>query len=403
MPLNLDEVRMFSGMEIRKGDVILYSADFNGGLNKADVEIESLHSISDNGGISVILAHKGRYGKDTPHLKDFEDYLRKKLRKDVFYFEENNTPAAVEYVGALEPGDIAIMGNARMHEGEEKNDSVLARQFADLALRNDENARLVVGGPGKAHRKNASNYSIQDSIPAYAAPSLINEMQAIEPWAGKSREYSVAVLGGVKGEKIKDGLTGFAETYDAIILGGIALNTILKAKGVKIGKSVIDDDGKTFEKYAEKVLKSNNAHKLRIPEKIIIAKPCEGGFEDAGWTTIEAGVPDNYMIVDFVLPYSALDALWKLEKEGGRLAVVGTPGIAKEGFTKSTDAIMNYANNNNIKTLIMGGDAINEMKSGNAKYVSIGGSGLHYITNGTTPVWEKLKENKKKFAAYYSL
>jgi phosphoglycerate kinase len=227
MPLNLGEVNLFSDIEIKEGDMFLYSSDFNGGLNKADIEIESLRRISECGGVAVILAHKGRYKKgDTPHLNEFAEYLSKRLKRYVHYYSYNNTRSAIIYSGSLGNGGIAIMGNTRMNEGEEENSSGLARQFADLALKNDKNAKLVIGGPGKAHRKNASNYAIQDFMPACAAPSLINEMTAIEPWAGKSGIYSVAVLGGVKGEKIKDGLVGFANSYHKIILGGIVLNSV---------------------------------------------------------------------------------------------------------------------------------------------------------------------------------
>jgi hypothetical protein len=158
------------------------------------------------------------------------------------------------------------------------------------------------------------------------------------------------------------------------------------------------DDGKKYTKYAEDVLRSENAKKLCIPEKVIIAKPAgKKEFADARQTHIDEGVPKGWMIVGSVLPDSALDALNNVEKKGGRLLVAGTPGIV--GLDKATPVIVEYANSKNIKAVIVGGDTSSEIKS-SAFSLTIGGAGLHYAAYGTTPVWEKLIENKRQFSAW---
>lgn len=405
MPLNLDDVNMFSNMEIRKGDIVLYSADFNGKYSKADVEVEPLRHISDCGANVVILAHKGRLKEgNTEDLKGFANYLGGMLDRNVYYYSENATPKAIKRVGQLEDGDIIVMGNVRMNEGEEAGSVELAKQYANLALKNKKDGKkalFVAGGPGKVHRKESSNYWIMDYLPACASPSIVNEMQVLEPFVGKKKGvFSVAVIGGIKTkEKVNEGLANFAEIYDAVIpMGGVA-NTIYSAQGKSIGKSVIRDGGKSYEEDVLKVLNSSNTHKICLPEKVIIAKPVEGDFEDKGLTVIDAGVPDEYMIVDFELPVSALGALWKLEKDGGRMVVAGTPGIAKAGFTEATNAIAKYANNPNIETLVLGGDTGNDLQlKPHVKKLTGGGANLHILRYGTSHVWEKLKENKNKFA-----
>lgn len=408
--LDTDDIRLLEKKQIKKGERWLYSADFNTKYSKKedgsvqlksteriDGECKDIKYISEKGGIVIILAHQGRFkDKDTVHLDFITPYLSKKLGKEVKYFPENNTPLAVEFVKSLEPGDVAIMGNTRFHEGEEKNDSLLAQQFANLI--SETGGCIAISGFGKAHRAHASNVGILQHLAGYATKGHVREMNLLKKWAGRKKEvYSVAVLGGVKKEKITEGLKGFSETYDIIIPGGIVLNTIYLAQGRKIGKSVIEDEGKKYDNIIKEILKADKGKKICIPKEVIIAKPTNKGFEDVKKIMIDQGVPEDYMIVDFVLPDSALRTLENLSQHGGRLVLAGTPGIYTAGFKTATDTILEYTNKNDIDVIALGGDTSSEIKL--KGYSSTGGgSALSFVANGTTAVYEALKLNKKKFS-----
>ncbi|MBN1672352.1 MAG: phosphoglycerate kinase [Kiritimatiellae bacterium] len=412
MPINFDDVRQLQNATVKPGDTWLYSADFNTpfigephaplrpkNADRLDSECEDIRQIADSGGIVLILAHQGRWkGGSADHLNTAADYLGRKLGHKIVYCLQNNTPLAYEYVDQLEPGQIIVMGNVRFHEGEEKNDAKLAAQFADLVRRPGNAGRAAIGGFGKAHRANASNVGLLQFVPGYLTRSQVREMRQLEAWAGAADEYSVAVLGGVKKEKITDGLTGFCKTYDAVIPGGIVLNTIYLAQGKQIGDSIVKDGDKRFDGVVKPLLESKeSAAKICVPDEVIIASPAGSAFRDSRRIAIDDGVPAGFQIVDFVLPDSALKALDTLGAHGGRLVLAGTPGIYLSGFTVATDAILATMNRPNVNAIALGGDTAAEVRFEGPSSTG-GGAALHFVAAGTTAVFEALKANKTAFS-----
>jgi len=265
MVINLDDIAQLRNAYINPGNRWIYSTDFNIGhkgpklrnSSRVDVEVDDAKFILDQGGIVLFLAHKGRFKDgDTEDLEFIVPHLENQLGVGVAYYPENNTLDAFEFTRNLMPGTAAIMGNTRKNEGEEKNDAELAAQFAILGQ------FVAVGGFGKAHREHASNVGILQHLPGYATQSHLDEMISLGPWTGSDPDtYSVAVLGGIKKEKITAGLVGFVESYDAVIPGGIVLNTILRVQGYEIGDSIIEDNGKTYETEVEAVLRGKKWRK----------------------------------------------------------------------------------------------------------------------------------------------
>ncbi|MBR9706599.1 phosphoglycerate kinase [Candidatus Pacearchaeota archaeon] len=398
--MNFDDVAKLQETKINPNSKWIYAADFNikhknsklKNTDRVDVEIEDLKYILDQGGNPIILAHKGRFKKgDTEDLDFIVPYLSSKLESKVEYFPENSTYEAVQFVQGLKPGTVAIMGNTRKNEGEEKDDPFLAAEFARLGQ------NVAVGGFGKAHRIHASNVGILRYLPGYATKSQLKEMKLLEPWAGKDPEsYSVAILGGIKKEKILTGLAGFLETYDAIIPGGIVLNTILHVQGFPIGKSLIKDSGKTYEKQVAEALRGENKHKIHIPEKVVIAKKQDDKYLNPHTINPKnTQIPKDYMIVDFILPNTAIQSLDQMIQERGRGILAGTPGIYNKGFKQATDPVLASMRKNLENCAVLGGDTAAEVNYEGVSSTG-GGSALYFIVNATTPVFEALKTNKRK-------
>lgn len=391
MSIDLSSIPQLQKVSISSRERWIYVADFNishtdGVLHntgRIDCELDDVRHILSAGGVIAFLAHKGRYKDgDAGDLDFVVPYLQSKLGAPVSYFAENDTQAAVDYVKALEPGAAAVMGNTRFHAGEEANDPSLASQFAKLGV------KCAIGGFGKAHRAHASNVGIQQHIPCFLADSQMREMKQLELWAGRDESrYSVAVLGGVKKEKITTGLVAFSQTYDAVIPGGIVLNTVLKARGFETGGSLLQDGGKSFEDVAGKVLDATPQDRILIPQKVVIAQYRDRAFHNTDTICISDGVPGDYMIVDYILPASAIDALDRMAETQGRLILAGTPGIYTAGFRHATDAVIQHMQRNAENCIVLGGDTAAEVK--HAGPVSTGGgSALHFVAYGTTPVLE---------------
>ncbi|MBU0614508.1 MAG: phosphoglycerate kinase, partial [Nanoarchaeota archaeon] len=232
---------------------------------------------------------------------------------------------------------------------------------------------------------------ILESIPGYLTKSQQREMEQLNFWAGNSDRYSVAVLGGIKKEKITDGLVGLAKNYDVIIPGGIVLNTILKVMGMEVGDSILQDSGKSFEGQVAEVLNEYGS-KICVPNTVIVYNPGTGKSDSL---SVDQGVPEGYRIVDYELPIEGLCALRKVRKDRGRLLVAGTPGLYKEGFTSATDVVLNTMHAMQTGAIVLGGDTAKELDY--HRFSTGGGSALYFVSHGTTPVFEALKMNKQRF------
>jgi len=393
----MNEVRHFRDAEIKRGQRWIFSADFNikDTVNpyRVDEEIDDILKISNAEGITVILAHEGRYGK-TKSLDFVATYLSDKLQRKINYYDRPITDASIDFAGKLTPGEIALMSNTRLNEGEERNAPELSYLYAHLG------DKVVVGGFGKAHRMNASNVGLLDYRSGYLSTSQEQQMQKIKRWSGRSSDYSVAVIGGMKKEKITEGLLGFAEIYDHIIPGGIVLNTILKLKYEHIGRSKIDDDGKTFEKEVKSALKKY-PKKIIVPKEVIVASKTDKGFEYVGRINFtEFGrVPEDCMIVSHVMPSDAIYAFAKVAQEKGRLVVAGTPDIPDMRDSIASRQLKSWLPQIGNNALILGGDTAREVEAKDAVISTGGGSALMYLTVGTTFVYEKLKQNFRERGA----
>ncbi|QQG40127.1 MAG: phosphoglycerate kinase [Candidatus Aenigmatarchaeota archaeon] len=400
MPVDFGSVRKLEDAQIKQGQRWIYSADFNikhvgttlESTGRIDTEIEDLKRIIINGGRVAILAHKGRHkDEDTEELDYVVPYLSKKLGVQSKYHFSNNSYMAADFIDNLKPGEVAVMGNTRVHEGEEENSASLAEQYSRLG------ERVAVGGFGKAHRVNASNVGILDYLPGYATRSQLREMELLAPWTGRSKEYSVAVLGGVKKEKITIGLKGFAETYDAVIPGGIVLNTALRVMGYDVGDSVLDDGGKTFENNVKKILDGPNGNRVLLPDTVMVAERTEKGFGHSRKIKIKEGVPKGSAIVDFLPTQKIADALDRVVDEHGRLVVAGTPGVMINGYTIATNTVFTRLTKPGVRGLVLGGDTTAEIKYKGTTSTG-GGSALAFVTDGTTEVFKALQKNRLAFA-----
>ncbi len=415
--INLGDVRRLKDAQISKGERWLYSADFNV-VPRVDEEAEDIKRISEAGGIVLILAHQGRLKDGSAKtIEPMVQYLREKLGREVL-FSKLSTEILLQEPRKLIAGDVVLMENVRLNKGEEKFDSEPTKKYdPELAKKYSRlGSRVVIGGFGKAHRIEGSNVGLLDLIPGWLGTNHEVEMIKIAPWAGSDNEtrkiilgpglerkpYSIAVLGGIKKEKILDGLAGFVETYDYVIPGGIVLNTLLKNQIGDMGKSVIDDGGKTFETETAEILKKHH-DKIYIPDRVRILIKDENGVEKCIPADISSlSSRQNFKIVDFYINGKASYFLERTAIEGGRIVLAGTPGMFKQGYSMATTVVLDYMNRPGVRAIALGGDTAKEVRDSGIpirfETSSGGGSALYFLARGTTPVYDALIINKSRFS-----
>jgi phosphoglycerate kinase len=117
-------------------------------------------------------------------------------------------------------------------------------------------------------------------------------------------------------------------------------------------------------------------------------------------------IEEGYMIVDYVPTHEQIDALYVASELGGRILSAGVPGIITAGYTLATSKVIETMRSG--RGMLLGGDTVAEVqrvffpdakspdKMGIA-YSTGGGSALHYIAHGTTPVAQAHLANQARF------
>jgi phosphoglycerate kinase len=230
------------------GKRVIVRVDFNVPLKDGKVESdkrikESLPTINylrkQNAKV-ILMSHLGRPdGKRVPEmsLRPVADALAALLGAPVAFAEDCVGPAAEQAVAALAPGGVLLLENLRFHAEEEENDPGFAKRLAALA------DLYVNDAFGTAHRAHASTEGITHFVPQAAAGYLMKkELDYLGEALSNPKRPFVAVLGGSKVSSKIDVIKSLLPRVDKLLIGGGMTYTFLKAQGLEVGKSIVEND-----------------------------------------------------------------------------------------------------------------------------------------------------------------
>jgi phosphoglycerate kinase len=227
-------------------------------------------------GATVLLAsHLGRpKGKPNPEysLKPVAARLSELLGRPVEFADDSIGDAAKAAIDRAAKGSkVVLLENLRFHPEEEKNDSGFARQLADLA------DVYVNDAFGSAHRAHASTEGIVHHVKEAAAGLL---MAAEVEYLGKILEHPdrpfVAVLGGAKVSDKLEVIQNLVPRVDALLIGGAMAYTFFKARGVPVGKSLVEEDLLDAARQVEQQARARNL-RFELPSDHVVAPRLEAG------------------------------------------------------------------------------------------------------------------------------
>src|SRR5262249_40921188 len=137
---------------------------------------------------------------------------------------------------ALKPGQILLLENLRFHAEEEANDPAFAKQLAALA------DIFVQDAFGAVHRAHASTAGVAGILPSAAGLLLAKEIFYLGKALENPERPFIAILGGAKVSDKIEVIDNLLAKVNALVIGGAMAYTFLKAQGVEIGKSRVEDD-----------------------------------------------------------------------------------------------------------------------------------------------------------------
>jgi len=283
-----------------RGERVLLRADLNVPLENGavadDTRIrESLPTIQYlvAGGASVLVcSHLGRpRGERNPDLSlaPVGERLAELLGQPVAFAEDCIGVPAVEVAQSLGAGDVALLENLRFHPEEEANDRVFAAVLGTLAT------LYVNDAFGAAHRAHASTVGVANLLPGVAGLLLEREVRYLGALVADPPRPFAAIVGGAKVSTKIAAIDHLLPRLDRLLVGGGMANTFLKAKGVDVGVSLVEDD---LLDLARDILARAEAAGVAVslPEDAVVAARLSPDA-DADTVPIDAFPPDR-MILD---------------------------------------------------------------------------------------------------------
>jgi phosphoglycerate kinase len=244
-------------------------------------------------GATVILAsHLGRpKGKvnDALRLKPVADRLSRLLGRPVRMTGDALGPGVRVAVEKLRPGDMLLLENLRFHAEEEANDPEFAQALADLA------DLYVNDAFGSAHRAHASTEGITHKLPAVAGLLLEREVDSLSRLLHRPPKPFHTVIGGAKVSGKLEVLEVLLGRCQAILVGGGMANSFLAARGVELGKSLVEPEQIDS---AARIMKEARRKRVRLmlPTDAVVAPQIHQRARTRVVSIDE--VPKDQMVVD---------------------------------------------------------------------------------------------------------
>jgi phosphoglycerate kinase len=277
----------------------------------------------------------------------------------------------------MKAGDVLLLENLRFHKGEEENDDSFSKALAALG------DVYINDAFGAAHRAHASTVGITKFIPASAAGFLLKkEIEYLEGAVENPVRPFVAILGGAKVSGKIGVIENLGKRVDKVIIGGGMAFTFLKAKGLEIGNSLVENDMLDFAKGIEDHALSRGV-KFYLPVDCVVATSHEPGAESKivpvqeipkGWYALDIGPASVKLFNEAV--QNAKTILWN-----------GPMGVFEiDAYARGTLAMAHAIADAYALTIVGGGEtalAVHRAgESENMSFISTGGGAALELLEG---------------------
>ncbi len=342
--------------------------------------LPTIQTITESGGKAILLSHLGR-PKGTPDekfsLAPVADQLSQILSTNVRFSSETVGPVVEKTIRTMPNGSILLLENTRYFSGETTNDPTLAAELAQLG------DMFINDAFGTAHRSHASNVGVASHFPDHAAAGYLleEELHVLGKALQSPSPPMVALLGGAKVSDKMGVIANLTTIVDHILIGGAMAYTFLLAKGVSVGKSLVEKE----RLHDASDLMDIAGDKLHLPSDHIVSTSLDTPSDSQ---TMAGGIDDGLLGVDIgpqtIATYSDLLRQAKTCIWNGPMGIFEVPEYAS-GTNAMAQAVAS-ATDHGAVTIVGGGDSVAAMTQANlhhnVSHVSTGGGAMLRFLEG---------------------
>lgn len=266
------------------GKKVIIRVDFNVPIkdgeitddNRIKASLETINYAISNNAKVILMSHLGRIKTEEDKIKNTLEpvalRLSELLDKEIIFVDETRGKILEDAISELKPGEILLMENTRFEDlnnkAESSNSEELGKYWASLG------DIYINDAFGTSHRSHASNVGIASNLPNGIGFLIEKEIKEIEQTIKNPQRPFTVILGG---SKVKDKIgviENLVNIADYILIGGAMAYTFLKASGIEIGSSLLDEESIDFcknilKKYSDKIiLPIDSVNALEISEEV---------------------------------------------------------------------------------------------------------------------------------------
>ena len=367
------------------GKKVIIRCDFNVPIlnnkilddTRIKVSLKTINYARDNGAKVILMSHLGKVkteeDKCNNSLLIVSVRLSELLGIKVKFSAETRGPLLEKLVNNLNNGDVLLIENTRFEDIDSKKESScdmeLSKYWASLGDIFIDDAYAMV------HREHASNVGIARYLDNGIGFLVEDEVNKLDSFMSDNSHPLVVIMGGKKVEDKIGVIKNLITKCDKLLVGGGMCFTFLKAKGYNVGNSIVDNSNIEFckemlNKYGDKIV---------LPVDIIT---------DNGYRKV-SDIKDNECGYD--IGSDTIEIFSDILKNAKRCIINGPMGVYEDKkYSKGTSSLYTILRDNNVKTLVGGGDSASSVNNlgfeGVFYHVSTGGGAtLEYLSGKTLP------------------
>ena len=375
-----------------KNKKVLIRCDFNVPIkdnkiiddNRIATSIPTIKYALDNGAKVVLLSHLGRVKTEEDKQKNSLFIVSKRLEEllgnKVIFINDTRGEELENAISNTSTDEVILIQNTRYEDLDGKkesgNDESLGKYWASLG------DIFINDAFGTAHRAHASNVGIASNLPSGIGFLIEKELKELSILNEPEQPF-IVILGGSKVSDKINVIKNLVNKADKILIGGGMSYTFLKAKGLNIGASILDEESIEFakemiEKYSNKIILPTD---IRVTEEFL---------NDAPSKTVKiTEISSNEMGLD--LGNDTVDLFSKYIDTAKVIFWNGPLGVYEfDNFAIGTKKILDKVANSGAKVILGGGDIVAASKELGYKdkvtHASTGGGAtLEYIEGKELP------------------